>query len=78
MEDIEKIPVLVRDNENGAYYVKLEVCDRIYRLLKDQKVFYNTHSKKVLESCKQRENAFIEWYEKILGIIANEEKNSFS
>lgn len=76
MEGI-KVPILVRDKENGAYYVSIQVVERFYRLIKDQKVFYNTHSKTMLESCKAREKAFEEWYLQVLESIGKDtNKNS--
>ena len=64
------LPHVAIDNETGAVYVSMEVVDRIFRLICDQRIFFSTRDKKLLKSCKDRENGFIDWYEKTSAAIA--------
>lgn len=52
---------------NGVQYIRAdvfnEVCGRIYNLLKDQKEYFKTRDRSLMESCRKRENGFIKWYE---------------
>lgn len=68
----QTLPHVAIDNETGAVYVSMEVVDRLFRLICDQRIFFSTRDKRLLASCKARENGFIEWYEKTTTAIANE------
>lgn len=70
MEDIFNLPHVAIDDKTGAVYVSMEVVDRLFRLICDQRIFFSTRDKKLLQSCKERENGFIDWYNQTTAAIA--------
>lgn len=62
--------LLMQDEVTGHVYVSIEVVERIAILLRDQQRFFVTRDKKLLQSCKDRERGFLNWYDETLARIA--------
>lgn len=60
----------MQDEVTGQLYVSIEVVDRLASLITDQRKFYATRDKRLLQSCKDREEGFLKWYKEILARIA--------
>ena len=61
-----KIPILIRVEESGTYYVRIDVVTRIYDLLERQAKFFRERRRSDLEWCKDVERSFKSWYENCL------------
>lgn len=62
--------LLMQDETTGHIYVSIEVIERVAKLIRDQQRFFVTRDKKLLQSCKDRERGFLNWYDETLARIA--------
>lgn len=67
---IETIKHVMQDTETGKLYVDIEVVDKVYKLICDQRIFFATRDKKLLKSCKEREDGFVKWYSETMSLVA--------
>lgn len=54
---------LMQDESTGKIYCDWQVVTKLYKLVCDQQAFYHTRSKKLLKLCKDREQAFMIWFQ---------------
>lgn len=59
------------DPVSGRWFVDVDVVKRIALLIEDQRVFFHTRNKALLQSCKQREDDFLLWWEASLERMEN-------
>lgn len=61
-----------KDFETGNYVCDVTVIDRLASLLLLQREFYAKRDKRLLAECKRREDAFLEWYDRVRSAITKD------